>query len=140
MEFYHKGCFWNKNASMKSPETVKKVIGFIVGTTLVNAFYEDVLGVYSPYPTPVKAFMEAIDNGEEFPSATLKTAKELSELMPIIGGGLRYGKGITGAGLETIRSLIEGKKPVEEIKNGILESMQGYKCHDDVTMVLLRRI
>jgi serine phosphatase RsbU (regulator of sigma subunit) len=33
-----------------------------------------------------------------------------------------------------------GEKPTEEIKQGIIDSLENYKCYDDVTLVLLRRI
>ncbi len=34
---------------------------------------------------------------------------------------------------------IGGGRP-EEVKNGILAALQGYQCHDDVTMVILKRV
>ena len=35
--------------------------------------------------------------------------KEVGEKLPIVGGGLRYGKGITGAGSEIVRDLLTQK-------------------------------
>jgi len=99
-----------KNAKMNNKTIFKKAIGFIVGTTLVNMFYEDILKINSPYPSPIKAYQE-----KEGISSVISAAKELAEQIPIVGGGLRYGKGITGAGSEIVRDVIGGKKPIEAI-------------------------
>jgi hypothetical protein len=85
------------NASIKNTEAFKKAITFLAGATLTNIFYEDLLGTHSPFPTPVRAFSEALERGEDTPSASLQAAKELIELVPIVGGGIRYGTSPFGA-------------------------------------------
>lgn len=104
-----------KNAKMTNKETFKKVTSFIAGATLINIFYEDVIGVFSPYPTPIREFKEALERGEDIPSASIEAAKELVEMVPIIGGGLRYGKGMLGASVEVVQDISKGKKPIETI-------------------------
>ncbi|TET53698.1 MAG: hypothetical protein E3J54_03655, partial [Actinobacteria bacterium] len=72
-----------KNAKMTNKKTFQKVTRFIVGATLINSFYEDVLGINSPHPTPIRAFQEALEKGEDFPSATWQATKEIGEKIPI---------------------------------------------------------
>ena len=108
-DFITKDVMGIKNAKMTNKKTFQKVTRFMVGVTLINSFYEDVLGINSPHPTPIRAFQEALEKGENFPSATWQATKEIGEKIPIIGGGLRYGKGITGAGSEIVRDLLTQK-------------------------------
>jgi len=98
-----------KNPRMNRVDAFKKGVSFMVATTLINMFYEDVIGINSPFPTPIRAFQDALEEGASIPSASVNVAKELMEQVPIIGGGLRYRKGILGAGVETLQEGV--KKP-----------------------------
>lgn len=97
-----------KNASINNKMALKKVTGFVIGSTLFNMFYEDGLGINSPMPSPIRAFSEAIEEGEDIPSASAEAAKEIGSLLPVIGGGVRYGSGFMGATAEYITDA--GKK------------------------------
>jgi len=105
-----------RNPNVRQVEAFKKATTFIVAATLGNVFYEDVLGVNSPYPTPIKAFGEAIEEGAGFPSASVSAAKEVIEFLPIIGGGLRYGGGLLGAGADVLHALTAEKKTEKQIE------------------------
>jgi hypothetical protein len=96
------------NASIKNKAAVKKTATFIVGATLINMFYEDLLGLPSPLPSPISAFVDALDKGEDIPSASLDAAMEIASLVPIVGGGLRYGSSMLGAPAEFVGDI--GKK------------------------------
>lgn len=89
-----------KNASITNRQAVKKVMGFLVGATLFNMLYEDGFGVNSPLPTPIRAFGKAIEEGDGIPSASWSATKEIAELIPVVGGGMRYGTGFMGATAE----------------------------------------
>ena len=102
-----------KNARITNKQAFKKTLAFIAGTTLINIFYEDILGINSPYPTPIRAFTEAIENDEGMPSASLGVIKELAEQVPIVGGGIRYGRGVVGAVPDFIGEAISRKPTLE---------------------------
>ena len=72
------------------------------------------MNINSPYPSPVRVFKDAIENGDDLPSMAWDVTKELGEQLPVVGGGLRYGRGITGAAPDTIQKILEGSRPVEE--------------------------
>ena len=104
-----------KNPKMTNANRMKKVSQYVAATTLANIFFEDLLGVNSPFPTPIRAFGEALERGDEIPSAFLEAGKELVEPIPIIGGAARYGSGIGGATLDTIRKALEGENFIENM-------------------------
>ena len=79
---------------------VKKLTTMLSATTLVSMFYEDALGISSPFPTPIRRFKEAIDEGEGPAKATFRGLVEFGERVPIVGGGVRYGSHPMGAGAE----------------------------------------
>ena len=107
--FITKDIMGMKNAKITNPVAVRRVTRYLIGATLINVLYEDAIGINSPHPTPIRAFQEARERGESYPSAGWEVAKEVGEKLPIIGGGLRYGKGITGAGFELVRDLLTDK-------------------------------
>lgn len=114
-----------KNVS--KAETFKKVATYLTGATALNVLFEDVLGTYSPFPTPIKSFTKALDEGEDIPTASLRAAKEISELIPIIGGGLKYGSSPVGAAAELVTG-ITGKasgKPILRTWEDMLASLAG---------------
>ena len=96
-----------KNPAMTNKTAFKKILGLIVGATIVNTIYEDVIGLTSPYPSPFRAYKEAVERGEEWPSATKDALRELAEVLPIVGGALRYGTHPAGAGFQLAYELVE---------------------------------
>jgi hypothetical protein len=98
-----------KTGKVSKPQAMKNIIRFVVGTTLINAFYEDVLGLNSPYPSPVNAYQYAKEQGKEPLELTWAVIRELIEKVPIIGGA-RYRGSIAGASLEAIGKVVKGQK------------------------------
>jgi len=82
--------FGYKNPKVKGYERFKRIRRFVIGCTLINMFYEDILGLPSPYPSPLGAFRKAVEQGKDLPSLALDVGKELIEKLPIISGA-RYG-------------------------------------------------
>lgn len=79
---------------------------------LVDILFEDVLGMKSPMPQPVTAFVKEMNRpGGKLDTASLRAAGEVAEILPIIGGGIRYGKSPLGAVAETLTeiSTVAGK-------------------------------
>ena len=75
---------------MSNATKIKRALLLVAGTTAINSFYEDVLGVDSPYPTPLRAFRDATDQGKDWDTAAWKGVKEVMEVFPIFGGAIRY--------------------------------------------------
>jgi hypothetical protein len=103
-----------RNPNVKGYERFKRISRFIIGTTLVNMFYEDVLGLYSPYPSPIKAYFKAVEAGEDTPSAALEVGRELIEKVPIISGA-RYGAVGPAWLSKTAKTIYTGKKIPETV-------------------------
>ena len=96
-----------KNADIKNPVIVKRVIRFILATTAMNALYEDVLGLNSPNPTPIRAYREMFEETADHKKAFARGVKEIAEYIPLWGGRLRYGSEIGGPVLSELLKLIE---------------------------------
>lgn len=96
-----------KNADIKNPIIVKRVIRFILATTAMNALYEDVLGLNSPNPTPIRAYREIFEETADHKKAFARGVKEIAEYIPLWGGRLRYGSEIGGPVLSELLKLIE---------------------------------
>jgi hypothetical protein len=84
------------NPSITNAKAFKKVVSLVAATTLMNMFFEDVLNITSPFPAPVRAFQDALEEGDEIPSASFKAARELAEQVPLVGGSVRYGSAFGG--------------------------------------------
>lgn len=107
--FLTKDVMGMKNAKVTNPQAFQRVLRYVTAATAINIFYEDCLGVNSPHPTPIRAFQESLEAGDDIPSATWRATKEVAEKIPVVGGGIRYGKGITGAPAEVVRDFITQK-------------------------------
>lgn len=73
---------------MSNTDRIKKASRYIIGVSLWNYLSEDVLGIPSPFPRPIKALKE---------KGVGESLKEVAGQVPIIGGGFRYGSSPTGA-------------------------------------------
>ena len=97
-----------KNPKMKAGQRAANVGRLVLSTAVANALFEGVLKIRSPFPAPEWAIIHAIEGGED---DALKlagiAAKEMTEQLPVIGGGIRWAKPWRGmplpAGHETIR-------------------------------------
>ena len=76
------------NPQMTTAQGVKKLAKYLTYVSLWNYAMEDVLGIPTPFPRPIKALREE-DLGE--------AAKEAVSSIPLIGGAARFGTGIGGA-------------------------------------------
>lgn len=103
-----------KKAEVSKAQAGKNIIRFLIGTTLINAFYEDVLGLNSPYPSPINAYQYAKEQGKEPLELTWAVIRELVEKVPIIGGA-RYRGSIAGASLEAVGKVVKGQKLPETV-------------------------
>lgn len=100
------------NVKIDNVQAFKKTMSLIAATTLFNMVYEDLLGIDSPFPSPVTAYQEATERGDEWPS--LSVAKEFAEQVPIVGGGMRYGTGALGATVGLVERIGRGQAKPED--------------------------
>jgi len=89
-----------------SKRAFENTMRFVAATTLFNILMEDVLHVQSPFPTPIRAFRESLERGDDLPSLLWNVGKEFIEPIPVIGAA-RYGKGPFGPGGELLQESVE---------------------------------
>jgi len=115
------GGLQNRNLSKK--EIAARLGRFLAGATLANIVYEDILGVNSPFPSPINAYLRAIERGGDEMDGVREAGKELLSPIPVIGGALRYSSSPLGPVYnltENIQKHISGnkreyKKPLPQI-------------------------
>lgn len=102
-----------RNAKITNDVVLKKVVRMLIATTAFNILLEDVVGVHSPLPTPVRDLLESMRDKDKPIDTMLKVALGLTDQVPGMGGA-RYGKGIAGAPLETVNDFLTAlqKKPL----------------------------
>ena len=104
-------------------KSVRKIIRYVAGASMINTGFEDVLGTRSPFPAPIKEYRRGVEKGDSDALALMEGAKEVAELIPIVGGAIRYGGHPAGAVfnlLQQANDLRRGKKidPIKAIDVG----------------------
>lgn len=105
--FFMRQILGYKNTSISRPAAFKRLIKYAVGTALVSAFYEDVLGLTSPFMTPLRTFREAIEQGASIPQALVMGTKEFGEILPVLGGPIRFGTAVGGPLMDLFQDFFE---------------------------------
>jgi len=93
------------NPQMKNKERFEKIFKLLIGISITNFIFEDLLGTYSPFPTPIRTYMEERESGASPLMAGVKGLKEISELIPGGGGTIRYGSHPFGPLAETVGAI-----------------------------------
>ena len=83
------------NAKLTKYEGAKRLLRYVIGTTLINLLYEQT-NTQSPFPTPIKAARDAAEEGKNALGVAWDVGMELMEPLPIVGN-TRYGKSLFGA-------------------------------------------
>ena len=78
-----------KSSSLTFSQKLGRASRVVVAGTLANIVYEDVLGMPSPLPTPIRAGAKALREGRGLTGAGIEAAKELSQAIPVLSGA-RY--------------------------------------------------
>jgi len=92
-----------KNPRISKKQKAGRALRFVIGTALFNMLIEDLMGLHSPFPRPVKALMESIQDNDTGLETVGKVAKESAEQIPLIGGAIRYQSSPGGAVLDATR-------------------------------------
>ena len=87
-----------------------KIFKYVAATALLNAVFEDVFNIRSPFPAPEKAIKHGREMGKGTRDIMGDVMAELAEQLPIIGGSIRWAKPYGGvpmpASPQTINDLI----------------------------------
>ena len=103
-----------KNPEVTRKDAISRATNFFVGINIINMVYEDLLGLSSPFPTPIRAFKNHLDRGDDTSWAIMKALiQEGTEPIPVIGGTAKYGTTPLG--------------PVADILNEIAKRLGGRK-------------
>ena len=100
-QFLAKDVLGINNPRLGNKAITAKVIRYVAATTLLNALLEDVVGVSSPFPTPIRTFRRKREEGAENIETLTSLAMEMLEPIPIVGG-FRYGSTPLGAVAQTL--------------------------------------
>jgi hypothetical protein len=92
---------------MTKAERVKRAVAFVGATMAINSFYEDVVGIPSPYPTPIRTAQRSFGDDKSVSKAAFEGLKEIGEIIPIIGGAIKYGKGTSGPILSSLDEFVK---------------------------------
>jgi len=84
---------------------IGRVYRTIVATTLFNTLFEDVIGINSPFPTPIRTVVEGMEEGKEPFNIALDMMLELMEPLPLIGGAAKFGNTPLGPIASSARDL-----------------------------------
>ena len=105
------------NVDISNAQAFTRTMRWVAAATLFNILYEDILGINSPLPTPIKSFKESLEKGDSLPSLAWNVGKEFIEPVPIIGSA-RYGKGPGGPVAELAQETIKHVASQPSTKSG----------------------
>lgn len=129
----------------------KRIVNYTIATTLFNMFFEDVLQVNSPFPTPLRTLSRSMEAGDDPERTALLMGKEFIEPIPILGSA-RYGSNFLGSFAQAVGDLsasVSGKqmsKPLWESGGKFLpapglaqfaKSLRGYKKDANVYEIIM---
>jgi hypothetical protein len=106
------------NPRLVSTERFVKLLKYMIGKTLVNVIYEDVIGMDSPFGRPIDTAIELIREGKSGSQVVAGVGGELLEGLPMLGGAIRYGgESLLGPAIST------GIRLVDSVSRGDLPSL-----------------
>jgi hypothetical protein len=79
-----------KNPEANLGKNVVRAMRFMITTTLINALFEDLLDVPSPFPAPEQAIKKGVQEGKGVVDTALSAGRELLEQIPVVGGAIKY--------------------------------------------------
>ena len=148
--FMYKDVFGvGRNLSTKTK--FKRTARTVIGVSLFNMFFEDVLQVNSPFPTPLRAIQRSIEAGDDPEKTAMLLGKEFIEPIPVLGSA-RYGSSFLGAFAQSVGDVaasVSGQamsKPLWESGGKFLpapglaqfaKSVRGYKRDADAYEIIM---
>lgn len=87
-------------------EKVRKAVYYVAATMAMTAAYEGI-GINSPFPTPIKAFVDSQERSDPMYKSIAAAAFEVAEVVPFVGGAIRFGTALGGPILSTAADLFQ---------------------------------
>lgn len=88
---------------------------FAAATALFNALFEEIIGIDSPNPTPIKTAQNKIRDGESVDRALIAAMNETAGYLPLLGS-INYGRGPAGATYEAVTQLLTARTAAGKAK------------------------
>jgi len=82
--------FGYKNPYMNMAQRQRAIGRYVLSTAVVNAAYEGILKIRSPYPTPIWTIKRGIEEGDTPLKIAFGVVKEAAEVFPLVGGMARW--------------------------------------------------
>ena len=79
-----------KNPKMTNAQRAGKVARLVWSTALINALFEGVFKLRSPYPAPLWAIKHGLERGKDVGEIAGDVAREFGEQLPLVGGTIRW--------------------------------------------------
>jgi hypothetical protein len=97
-------------SSMTYSAGQKMATGLVLAMTYSswNLLYENMLGIESPMPAPIHTYHRYKEEGKDSHIAALRAVAEFGKLVPIVGGGIRFGSGFLGPVPSSLHSVSQG--------------------------------
>ena len=133
-----------KNPDMSKPKTLAKAIQWVAASTLISEAFHQV-GWQSPLPTPIRAYLESMEQTDNKIIAIREAAKEFLEVLPIYGGRFKFGSELTGSIMEQFVRLAGGDlTALPRLKgmygwSAILKGYRAYKRDGTAADILMGR-
>ncbi|MBW1996372.1 MAG: hypothetical protein JRJ29_00265 [Deltaproteobacteria bacterium] len=93
-----------KNKHIPLDVAMKRVARYMVAAAITNIVFEDLLGIPSPMPAPIKGAYRAYKKDK---SVLGGAASEGIEIVPVIGGPVKYGSSVGGPLLELAQDVAQ---------------------------------
>lgn len=79
-----------KNPKMTNAQRAGKVARLVASTALINALFEGIFKLRSPYPAPEWAIKHGLERGKDAGEIAGLVAREFGEQLPLVGGTIRW--------------------------------------------------
>lgn len=107
-----------KNPRMVNSQRATKIARLVWSTALINALFEGVFKIRSPYPAPEWAIIQALEQDKEPLEIAGAVVKELGEQIPVIGGSIRWSTPYRTAWPAPIRVAEGASKIIDKMLRG----------------------
>ena len=115
-----------KNPRIAPKDTMVKALRLVTATAAVNALFEGVMKVRSPFPAPEWAILHGVQEGKEGKEITIDAFRELGEQLPIFGGTIRYSTPYRTPLPTAAQTLVDATTLVTKILSGRIEDASPY--------------
>jgi hypothetical protein len=110
--FLAKDVLGYKNPKMTSGDRFSAITRFMIGTTMLNYVFEDVMGVNSPMPNLISAAIDSVKNGDDPHEVALKIVIEATEVVPVLGSVSKFGGPLGGVVVQQLERALKFGDPM----------------------------